>query len=198
MTKYKGADNLYDEISNYLKSNKKNESSINIQKLNHPKWHINQILSLFNLDYPERISNNSIDNKEKRRIFRKEAKKYSLDKNNRLTVLNPLNREDEKEIFYKIPFLHEKEILVKNSHIDNNHAGRDAIINLLHKEKWYWYGMNKDIANIIKICPNYNKPLKFKSLSKKKKIILDDGPHFRYVADIWYLCKEIKTVIIMF
>ena len=52
--------------------------------------------------------------------------------------------------------------------------------------------MNKYITNIIKICPIYNKPFKFKSLSKKKKIILDDRPHFRYVADIWYLCNEIK------
>ena len=55
MTNYKGVDNFYDEISNYLKSIQKNESSINIQKLKHPKWHINQILSLFNLDYSEII-----------------------------------------------------------------------------------------------------------------------------------------------
>ena len=163
-------ENFYDEISNYLKSIQKYETLINIQQQNHPKWHINQILSFFNLDYPERISTNLIDNKDKRRIFRKEAAKYSLDKNNRLTVLNPLYKEDEKEIFYKIPFLHEKDILVKHTHIDNNHAGRDAIINLLHKEKWYWYGMNKDIASIIKICPECNKPFKFKSLSKKKKL----------------------------
>ena len=59
---------------------------------------------------------------------------------------------------------------MKHIHIDNNHTGRDAIINLLHKEKWYWYGMNKDIASIIKICPECNKPFKFKSLSKKKKL----------------------------
>ena len=55
--------------------------------------------------------------------------------------------------------------------------------------------MNKDIANIIKIYILCIKPfLKFKNLTqKKKKNILDDGPHFRYVADIWYLCKEIKS-----
>ena len=192
LTKYKGGETIYDEISNYLKSIQKNENLINIQKNNHPKWHINQIYALFNLEYPERLSNQSDNNKDKRRIFRKEAEKYKLDKNNRLTILNPLNKDND-EIYYKIPFLHEKDILVMQIHIDNNHAGRDAVIELLHKENWYWYGMNKDIANIIKICPLCNKPFKFKSLSKKKKIILDEGPHFRYVADIWYLCNEIKA-----
>ena len=83
------------------------------QKNNHLKWHINQIYSLFNLESSERLSNNSGNNKDKRRIFRKEAEKNRLDKNNRLTILNPLNK-DNKKIYYKIPYLHEKDILVKN------------------------------------------------------------------------------------
>lgn len=29
-------------------------------------------------------------------------------------------------------------------------------------------------------------------MSKKVKLILDNGPHYRYVADIWYLNEEIK------
>ena len=72
-------------------------------------------------------------------------------------------------------------------HIDSNQSGKDAKFILLHYEKWYWYGINKDIANIIKIRVLCNKPFKFKPLYKKKKIISDDGPHFKYVAGVWYL-----------
>ncbi len=98
---------------------------------------------LFNLEYPERLSKNSENYKDKRRTFRKEAGKYRLDKNNRLTILNPLNKDNEKD---------EKDILVMQIYIGNNHSGRDAVIDLLYNEKWYWYWMNKGIANIIKIC----------------------------------------------
>ena len=34
-------------------------------------------------------------NSDKRRRFRKEVEKYKLDHNNRLTILNPLNKENE-------------------------------------------------------------------------------------------------------
>ena len=55
--------------------------------------------------------------------------------------------------------------------------------------------MNNDIANIIKLCTTCNQPFKFKSLSKKTKIILDKEPHYRYVVDIWYLSDDIKSGI---
>ena len=138
LTRYKGNENLYDEISNFLKSVQKHENEITIQKKNHPKWHINQILSLFDLNYPSRMAKKSDSNAQQRRIFRKEVSKYKLDKNNRLTIFIPLNKEEEKEIPYKIPFLHEKEILVKQAHFSNNHCGRQAVINYLHQQKWYW------------------------------------------------------------
>ena len=52
--------------------------------------------------------------------------------------------------------------------------------------------MNQEIQNIIKTCTICNQANKYKSLKKKTKIIIDKGPHFRYAADIWYLCDEIK------
>ena len=191
-TKYKGGEFIYDEISNFLKSLEKYKVDINLQKQNHPNWHINQIYSMFNLDYPERMRGKEGSNSDKRRRFRKEVEKYKLDHNNRLTILNPLNKESEKNLAYKIPFLHEKDILVKEFHFNNNHSGRITLINLLHQENWYWYGMNRDIGDIIKSCAFCNKPFKFKSLSKKMKIIIDNGPHYRYVADLWYLKGDIK------
>ena len=36
-TKFKGSENLYDEISDFLKSKQKCETEINIAKKNHPK-----------------------------------------------------------------------------------------------------------------------------------------------------------------
>ena len=98
-------------------------------------------------------------NSDKRRRFRKEAEKYKLDHNNRLTILNPLNKENEKNIAYKIPFLHEKDNLVKQMHFNNNHSERIGLINLLHEEKWYWCGMNRDIRDIIKSCAFLQKKL---------------------------------------
>ena len=121
-------------------------------------------------------------NSDKRRRFTKEVEKYKLDHINRLTILNPLKKENEKNITYKIPYLHEKEILVKQIHFNNNHSGRITLYNLLHEDKWYWYGMNRDIGDIIKSCAFCNKTFKFKSLSNKIKIIIDNGPHYRYVV----------------
>ena len=54
--------------------------------------------------------------------------------------------------------------------------------------------MNNDVANTIKLCKFCDKPHKFKSLTKKIKIILDNGPHYRYVADIWYLNSDIRDI----
>ena len=42
------------------------------------------------------------------------------------------------------------------------------------------------------MCFFAKKTFKLKSLSKKMKIIIDNGPHYRYVADLWYLIEEIK------
>ena len=97
-----------------MKSKQKYENDINLQKKKHPNWHENQILSLFNLKYPDRMCDKSLTNIEKRKVFRKELKNYKLDNNNRLLVINPLNRIDEKETLYKIPYIHEKEI-IKNT-----------------------------------------------------------------------------------
>ena len=164
------------------------------KKKEHPLWHYNQILSLFNIKYPKRMLGKNQINDKKRQLFRKEASKYILDKNNRLCVLNPITNKNDEKIYYKIPFIHEKNILINFYHNNNNHCGRIQIINILHKARWYWFGMNNDIQEQLKLCNKCFKPNKFISLKKKNKIILDNGPHFRYVADIWYLNTEIAKI----
>ena len=54
--------------------------------------------------------------------------------------------------------------------------------------------MKKDIENFIKTCPFCNTGNKFKKLKGKNKIIIENGPHYRYVADIWTLPKEIANL----
>ena len=76
------------------------------------------------------------------------------------------------------------------AHNENNHCGRISLANILHKAKWYWYGMNQDIQNIIKTCAICNQLNKYKIF--KKKLIIDKGLHFRYVPFIWYFCDKIK------
>ena len=103
-TKFKVSENLYDDISDFLKSKQKYKTEFNIAKKNHPKWHENQILALFNLKYPKRMTGKSPNEIEKRKVFRKEIANYKLDNNNRLMVIDPLKRDEEKEISYKIPY----------------------------------------------------------------------------------------------
>ena len=61
-----------------MKSKQKYENDIKLQKKKHPKWHENQILSLFNLNYPDRMCGKSLASIEKRKVFRKELKNYKL------------------------------------------------------------------------------------------------------------------------
>ena len=53
--------------------------------------------------------------------------------------------------------------------------------------------MNNDIRNQLKLCLQCCNPKNFIKLKKKNKIILDNRPHYRYVADIWYLNTRIVT-----
>ena len=53
--------------------------------------------------------------------------------------------------------------------------------------------MKKDIENFIKLCPFWNTGNKFKQLKGKNKIIIENGPHYRYVVDLWTLPKEIAN-----
>ena len=191
--KFISSQSLYDEISIYLKSIQKYEKDIEKKKKEHPKWHINQILSLFNIKYPNRMSEKNSNSDKKRQIFKKEATKYKLDENNRLCIINPIKNSNPDNIYYKIPYIHEKNILINLYHTSNNHCGRIQTINYLHNDKWYWYCMNNDVQEVLKKCKECINPSKFHALKKKNKIIIDNGPHYRYVADIWYLNTQISN-----
>ena len=66
--------------------------------------------------------------------------------------------------------MHEKNVLIRDIHLNYNHCGRIQLVNYLHKELWYWYGMNNDIQEQLKSCVNCNSKNKFKSLQKRIKL----------------------------
>ena len=47
------------------------------------------------------------------------------------------------------------------------------------------------VLNIIKSCQGYDNKNKFKKVLKKTNVIMDEGPYFRYIADLWRLPNEI-------
>jgi len=114
------------------------------------KVHINQILSLVNIKYPLGLQGKDSNTLEKRKNFGKTTSKYKLDDNGRLCINNPLNKNDEKNIYYRIPLNHEKNNIINDIHIKNNHFGRDNVYHYMINEKWYYYGMVNDISYIIK------------------------------------------------
>ena len=185
---------LYDEIYDFLYSIKLNEKEINELKIQNKNWHYNQILSKFDLKYPKRLEDKNISNiLEKRKNFRKCIDTYILDKNNRLCILNDDLIRNRQEKYFKIPYKHEKDIIINDCHVNYNHCGRDNTYENVLNNNWFWNGMKKDIANFIKTCPFCNTGNKYKKLKGKNKIIIENGPHYRYAADIWTLPKEIAS-----
>jgi len=182
---------LYDEIALFLFSIKENKKEIDKLVKQNPNWNYNYILSKFNIIYPKRLIGKDSKLQDKRKAFRKYIDSYKLDNNNRLCVLNPINKDKEKDKYYKIPYKHEKNLLIKEYHSKFNHCGRDSTYENILKANWYWFGITRDIQDYINTCPECNNSNKFKKLKGKIKIIIENGPHYRYVADIWTIPKEI-------
>ena len=62
-------------------------------------------------------------------------------------MLNPLNNINEENKYYKIPYKHEKNILINEYHKKSNHCGREFNYENLLKANWYWYRIIRDIQN---------------------------------------------------
>ena len=124
--KNKSSTSFYDEIYEFLSSIESYSESIKALELQNPNWHYNQILSKFELKYPERILGKENKQLEKRRNFRKQCENYKINNNGRLCIINPLKKEDEKNKLYLIPYKHEKDIIIKDYHDSNNHAGKTS------------------------------------------------------------------------
>ena len=62
---------------------------------------------------------------------------------------------------------------------------------------YYWEGYSKDIINYIKLCLVCCPKKIHKKIKMPIKQIIDEGPNYRYQADIWYLDKELKKILNM-
>ena len=99
----------------------------------------------------KRLEDKNISNiLEKRKNFRKCIDTYKLDKNNRLCILNDDLIRNRQEEYFKIPYKHEKDIIINGCHVNYNHCGKDNTYENVLKNNWFWNRMKKDIANIIK------------------------------------------------
>ena len=92
----------------------------------------------------------------------------------------------------KIPYKAEKDIILKNIHINNKHPSRDNMRDLVKSSGFYWEGFTSDIKSLIKNCPICTSTKNLTKIKTPIKQIIDDGPHFRYEADIRYLDEVLK------
>ena len=176
--------NIYNEINNFLRSIKLNKASIENKIKKYPKMDYNQILSFFDIKYPERMDSKVKNYSKLRQRFRKIASKFLLNENGRLCIKNPLNKPEENDMIYKIPLKIEINNIVNNIHINNNHCGIKQTVNKLYIDKWYWHGINEYVRSFINECPNCSNPGKFKRFKRINKIIMDNGQHFRYIGNL--------------
>ena len=63
---------------------------------------------------------------------------------------------------------------------------------LLIMTGFYWEGYTKSIRETINKCPICFTKNKIKKINMPIKQILDQGPHFHYQADLWYLDEPLK------
>ena len=175
---------FYNEIYDFLLSIERNKPEIEKKQKLYPNMNYNQILSYFQIVYPDRISTKTKKDSIKCTAFRKICNNYKIKDQKRKSNKNDIDG------WFKIPYENEKENILNKIHWNNNHCGRDAMIDFIKRDKWYWYGFYDDIMNYIKDCPSCdNAKSKFKKINTGIKI---KGPHYRYIADLWYLSKEIS------
>ena len=77
--------------------------------------------------------------------------------------------KNRKDLYFKISFKHEKDIIINDCHVNYNQCGRDNTYKNILNNNWFWNGMKKDIATFIKTCPFCNTRNKFKKLKGKIK-----------------------------
>ena len=86
---YYSSENIYNELYIYLRSIKLNKDAIDRKKKQYPKMDYNQILSYFDIKYPERLDIKVKNYSKLRQRFRKIVKKFEINENGRLCIKNP-------------------------------------------------------------------------------------------------------------
>ena len=137
-------------------------------------------------------SNEKKDNKKlskKRNMFRNKCKKNYFIDENRLYYRYKRNNIVTN---CKIPYVEEIFPLLSNTHIENDNCGYKMLCNLILLKKYYWEGYTKKITQFLSKCEICAAEKKTKIIKPETKIILDEGPKFRYVCDTWTLPQDLS------
>ena len=127
---------------------------------------------------------------KKRAAFRSNAKEKYFIKDNWMYYEY---KEIDKTLELKIPFINEMNIIIKNIHINNKHAGERKMRKYTIDSGFIYSGYSTYIKNFIKNCQVCCSSRNINKIKMPIKQILDQGPHFRYEVDIWYLDEKLKT-----
>ena len=96
--------------------------------------------------------------KKKRNYFRNQCKnKYFINDNSLYYKYN----DNEKTKNLKIPYKTEKDIILKNIHINIKYPSRHNMRELVKPSSFYWEGFTSDIKSLINNCPICTSTKKF-------------------------------------
>ena len=70
-------------------------------------------------------------------------------------------------------------------HISNNHCGYKALCNQIILNKYYWEGYTNYVKEYLNECELCNGNKKNNKIIPPVKIILDEGPKYRYIFEIY-------------
>ena len=56
----------------------------------------------------------------------------------------------------------------------------------------YWLGYSHDIADFLNKCEIYLSNKKKNHIISPLKIIIDEGPKFRYIVDLWEIPQDLS------
>ena len=184
-----------DLIKNINIKNIRNEKYVSFNRKTCENYY-NEIADyiLDNNNIPARLKNNPLKKNKrqskKRGKFRKMIKNHYRLYENRLQYKKFVNNE-EKWLY--IPFENEVQPLLNYVHFNNHHLKKDRMCIHIIKLGFFWFGYTESIVNFIKKCGKCHCEEKSTKISSIPKIIITNGPHIRYQADIWYLPKQLKT-----
>ena len=161
----KGLNRYYDEIKEYIMSNK----------------------MPIRLSYEKGKNKKTIENKRNR--FLKMVKTSYRIFDNRLQYRYYYKKDF---IWLNIPYKEEIKSMLYYLHNKNNHLKHEAMSREVISMGFYWNGYTNDINNTIKECGICYCKNNAKMIPVNPKIILTYGPKVRYQCDLWYLNYKLK------
>ena len=128
-------------------------------------------------------------NKDKRKNFRKLVKNSYFLKDDRLYYKYKKNNNEIKN--KKIPYKYEVDTIFFNAHIENYHFNFDKAKEKLYEGEFYFEGITSKLKDYINSCPYCLSKNSLIKVDFPEYPIIDEGPHYEYQIDLWYLSDDI-------